>query len=395
MTIRRLLDIGIYLVLFNLYSLYRKIIPLKEKNNKKLIAVQTPDLEGNLVAVAKELKKKKDVHFYWIAYENKKFLQEMEKKGEECYYDLDIKKIPLFYNTNIFIGTPGIGRIPTKYFKPGKWVDLFHALGFKGFGGTSFVTNINRFDITCVSSDWFRDLYASWKIKREKIKVTGYARTDRLVNQKINKMKILNGLHISKNKKIILYAPTWEQESEFIKKLFPWKELNKDLKNINQFCSKNNCVFIIRNHKEWKNVKEKSFLKDILINQKKYPNIIYLPFDVYKDIESLLYITDVLITDWSSIASDFLLLGKPIIFFDIPSPYRHGVMLSPEDRVGYFVKTEGKFLKVLKKSISKPNLFINKRKKVFEKLYGKNKKYADGKAAKRCVKEILKLVSKN
>jgi hypothetical protein len=392
MEIKRNVKIAIYLIVFNLYRFYRTIMPLKKRDVKKLIAIQTPALEGNLVAVADELKKRKDVHLYWIAYSNKNFFNEMKNKGEEIYGDLDLSKIPLFYRTDVFIGTPGMGNIPTKYFKPGKWVDLWHGLPFKGFNTPSFINNINQFEITCVSSDWFKKTYSSWGIKNKKIKVTGYARTDKLVKRDTLKKNILEVLNMEENKKIVLYAPTWEQESEEEKKLFPWKEnLLETLREIQKFCEEENVFFIIRPHKLWTNKEEKPLIEKIFNSNGNFNNILFVPFDKFYDTETLLFVSDVLITDWSSIANDYIILQRPIIFLDIPSPFRHNFTLSPEDRAGNIVLNKKEFFKILKRNLSsykKPENYN----KVVEKLYGKNFKYSDGKSAKRCVKEILNLI---
>lgn len=386
---KKLFEIGMYLILFNLYSLYRKIIPLKEKNNKKLIAIQTPDLEGNLVAVEKELKKRKNIHLYWIAYENKKFLQEMKKRGEECYYNLDIKKIPLFYDTDVFIGTPGMGHLPAKYFKPGKWVDLWHGIGFKGGIMKDFKNQINRFDLTCVSSEYFRNKYLENGTRPEIIKITGYGRTDKIVTKRVNKAVEKKKLGLKDNKKIILYTPTWENYLNSQRTIYPWNNPKNFLEEINSFCKKNNCYFIIRPHKLWSNEGEEEFVRKELLSSK-FSNVAYAPFDLYNDVESMLFISDILITDWSSITSDFMLQDGPIIHLDVPAPFK-GFTIDPSNRIDYLVKDNKEFFETLQKQLKRPTL-SKKRKEVIKILYGENKKYADGHAAERCVKEILSLV---
>jgi CDP-glycerol glycerophosphotransferase len=313
----------------------------------------------------------------------------MKNKGEEIYGDLDLSKIPLFYRTDVFIGTPGMGNIPTKYFKSGKWVDLWHGIGFKGGIMKDFKNQINRFDLTCVSSEYFRDKYLENGAKSEIIKITGYARTDRIINNKVNENEEKKKLGLKEERKIILYAPTWEDSPNLQRSIYPWNKPRKFLEKINLFCKKNNCYFIIRPHKLWSNKKEEEFIRKELISNK-FNNIIYAPFDLYQDVETILFISDVLITDWSSIASDFMLQNKPIIYLDVPAPFK-GFTINPSNRIDYLVKDDKEFFETLQKQIKKPEL-SPKRKKVLKILYGENKKYADGKATQRCINEIFSLM---
>lgn len=392
MNIKRNLNILLYLFCFQIYRLYRFIIN-KPKSKNKIIAIQTPAYEGNLVAVANMLKLDKSVLLYWIAYANNDFFKKLKNDGWIVYDDLDIFRIPLFYDTKVFIGTPGFGKIPTKYFKPGKWVDLWHGLPFKGFNFKLFIENMNRFDKICVASDWFKETYFSWGIKKNKLVVTGYARTDKLVNININRNEILRKLNLPSDKKIVFYTPTWEQDYEGINELFPWKNMVSTLDELERFCQLNKIIFLIRPHKLWKNINAERKLRNLFFETNKYINLKYIPFDKFNLIEDLLLITDVLITDWSSTPNDFILLNKPIIFFDAPVPFKYGFTLSPKDRAGYVVNTKDQWFKILKKCIFENKLNVKNKKSVLVKLYGHNIKYADGHATERCVKVVYDLLN--
>jgi len=103
------------------------------------------------------------------------------------------------------------------------------------------------------------------------------------------------------DKKVILYAPTHRKEGKTpidLKKRI-------DLDYLDNFCKQNNILFIVKLH--FYHSKEQ-------LDTSKYTNIIDITN--YKcDINELLMISDCLISDYSSITADYLLLNKPIIYF--------------------------------------------------------------------------------
>jgi len=118
----------------------------------------------------------------------------------------------------------------------------------------------------------------------------------------------------------------------------------------------------------------------------------YVSSYLMPDTQSLLLVTDVLITDWSSIANDFILTGMPMIFLDIPSPFEEGYTLGPEDRVGYIVKSQKEFFGALEECVNDPARYDERfnliRETVLEKMYDS----IDGNASERCAEEILNLI---
>ena len=104
-----------------------------------------------------------------------------------------------------------------------------------------------------------------------------------------------------RNKKIILYMPTHRKEG---KQCIKCNELfNLDL--LDSFCEKNNCVFVIKKHFYHKGEQEKL---------EKYKNIIDITNED-QDSNELLLISDFLISDYSSVTADYLLLDRPIFYY--------------------------------------------------------------------------------
>ncbi|EMF0341827.1 CDP-glycerol glycerophosphotransferase family protein [Enterococcus faecium] len=158
--------------------------------------------------------------------------------------------------------------------------------------------------VTC-SSLSLKSIYMSaFNVDDSHCLVTGQPRTDIFFNNTDTFALLRRSLASIENKflgkKIVLYAPTHRsegKESIEIEKLI-------DLNKLNLLMIDRNYIFMIKKHFYHRN--------DTPIGN--YSNIL----DITKediDTQVLLNITDILITDYSSIYIDFLLKEKPIIFF--------------------------------------------------------------------------------
>ena len=101
----------------------------------------------------------------------------------------------------------------------------------------------------------------------------------------------------------ILYAPTWRHNSNV--QLFPFQDL--DIAYLHSFLEKNKCEILLRLHPYFEKSEEtKKFLG---------PNIRLFGSDIASDINTALGEMDILISDYSSIFVDFLILDRPIFYF--------------------------------------------------------------------------------
>ena len=102
--------------------------------------------------------------------------------------------------------------------------------------------------------------------------------------------------------KVITYLPTHRLEGkEKIKcsSLF-------DFSALNDFCISNNCIFIIKKHFYHKDEVEDVSLYSNIIDWTNKPGI---------DTNELLMVSDYLISDYSSVTADYLLLERPIFYY--------------------------------------------------------------------------------
>ncbi|MFX0140772.1 MAG: CDP-glycerol glycerophosphotransferase family protein [Candidatus Hodarchaeota archaeon] len=133
----------------------------------------------------------------------------------------------------------------------------------------------------------------------ERIITTGYPRNDILFSTDSNvKKRLKSNYNIPDNiKRIILYAPTYR---EVISKKKPFER--GDIINLNRLCKDTDSIFLIKAHINEDLVSFTDFEYARLVSKN-------------ADIQELLLISDILITDYSSVICDFLLLNRPILLY--------------------------------------------------------------------------------
>lgn len=263
-----------------------------------------------------------------------------------------------------------------------KFVDVWHGIPFKGFDGDDFRVQ-HRYDEVWVPSERLKQLYSGrFGFRDEVLKVTGYARTDVLINGSHNQREIRTKLEIPADcKKVILFAPTWQQD-DGNRSIFPFGlEESAFLRRMENFCSTQDAICILRKHL---NVKAGS--------QGSYARILYCSYEDYPDAEEVLMASDVLICDWSSIAFDYLLLSRPTFFLDVPPPFRKGFSLDASYRFGQVVSDIEEMFSALAADLYMPEQYLARfsftHQRVRHELYGD---MADGHAAERCYDRLLSL----
>ncbi|GEM02802.1 CDP-glycerol glycerophosphotransferase [Halolactibacillus halophilus] len=132
----------------------------------------------------------------------------------------------------------------------------------------------------------------------------GYPRNDYLINNNnYDYIKILkHRLGIDSNKKIIMYAPTW-RDDEFINVGHYKFNLKLELTLLKSYL-KDDFIILIRAH--------------YLISEKLDLNIFEgfaINVSEYEDIRDLYLVSDMLITDYSSVFFDYSLLERPILLY--------------------------------------------------------------------------------
>ncbi len=386
--VKKLLNFVVFSPIFLALSIFIK----PSKNNRKTIGFAASNFSGNIKYLCLEIAKNPHLKAFFVSGE-KNEIEKVKNLGIDARYYLDIKSIPLFLKTNAWVTSHGSNYIPFFGFikrvlpfwrwKHGsKWIDVWHGIGWKYVNKKN---SLKDYDLSIETSEFFIEAFSEGdKTIAAKMRITGYPRNDPLIERRWREEDIEAELGITANHKNILYLPTWGHN--YRKKVFPWANTIEFLNEIEEFCEKNHCNFLIRMHPNWYSIEieEKKLLEAEIKNKR---HIFHISPYQFADTQPLLYISHVLVTDWSSAANDFIILNRPIIFLEIPLPVTRYI-LPPEDRPGRIVKNKEEFFNALEEAIKNPEIFEEKRKKVIRKLY----KYIDGNASKRCIEEILKIL---
>ncbi|GAA5415811.1 teichoic acid poly(glycerol phosphate) polymerase [Paraliobacillus ryukyuensis] len=207
----------------------------------------------------------------------------------------------------------------------------------------------------------------------------GYPRNDILYThndkEKINDLKAK--LDLPTNKKIILYAPTWRDDEFFERGKYKFTlklELDKMKESL-----KDDYIVILRTHYHIANQ----------IDISGYENFAY-DRSRHDDIAELYLVSDILITDYSSVFFDYAHLRRPILFYTYDlEKYRdtiRGLYFDIEKEV------PGPLLKTTKSVISAINNIeeLNKEyQEKYEAFYNKFCQWDNGSASENVVKQVF------
>lgn len=170
----------------------------------------------------------------------------------------------------------------------------------RNFLMTDYLISANKF-----TTNNFREAYKLEGIYQGNIIETGYPRNDTIFNASrdyvISKMRAY-GVDIDPNKKIVLYAPTWKGE-QFGKPVINLEEYNSFLDTVYKYVDEEKVQVLFKPHQSvYKTLKEDGELQSN-----------FIPATL--DTNEILSVTDVLVSDYSSIFFDYLVTGRPILFY--------------------------------------------------------------------------------
>ena len=178
-------------------------------------------------------------------------------------------------------------------------------------------------------------------LNEDRLVKIGYLRFDKIINKNYDKRELMNLAGVPDNgRKNILFAPTWRWGGGTL------------MSHYKEFCNKipKTHNLIIRNHtNDSRRIREvMQYCEDNSIEN------VYFVSDEIMNITDNMVFADLMISDNSSVAYDFLILGRPLIFNKTESPdvitpeYRFNVR-----RCGYEYDIESEdILDVIEKSFS-------------------------------------------
>lgn len=229
---------------------------------------------------------------------------------------------------------------------------------------------------TPVTSVFYKDIINK-AMKNHNIFVTGQPRTDAFLHLDRDGIRAKYG--ISNESYVITYMPTHRSYGAGE----PSPHLFIDNEDAKNYFKKNNIVVVWKQHinmlKKYKQLDADNCFKE-------------LSFDYLVDPQELLFISDILITDWSSCFIDYMLLRRPILFFhydnyekDDNDLYFGAEVLS---KVGLISKTEDKLLIDIKQT--REHKYSEKQDMDWKKL----NEFYDDKSCERCYNQLKQILGK-
>lgn len=307
----RELAISIYLAFFWLLFTSLKLFPQKKKT------VSVASFGDNIHFTTKSLRSLSDQEIVYL-------------KDRSCSYQFDrsigkiipftvthpiafIRSVYHLATANTILADNYFGFLAVTRFKPDTLtIQLWHAAGsFKKFGlkdpsnenrTSGALKRFNRvyqaFDYTITGSEKMAAIFReNLGLPDDRLRRTGIPRTDLFYNETAKnqiQQDIFEQLPGIRDKKVILYAPTFRRNAS--------QAVALDFEKLYNVLG-DDYVLLIKSHPS---------VKQSVSNV--YNGFLYNVSDYY-DINHLLLITDILISDYSSIPFEFALLQKPMIFF--------------------------------------------------------------------------------
>jgi CDP-glycerol glycerophosphotransferase (TagB/SpsB family) len=372
-------------------TIFSYIIP----KNKKIIVIGSKGgvkFFGNPKFFYLYLVKKQDYFRpIWIT-QNQKIFSELKEKKLPVVMKYSLKGITSILRANYLMISHGVSDVSFLEFLPGRFkkIQSWHGtplkvIGYKHSSQTLFGSKkAFRFIHKSESKSYHTILSPSEEIKKilenvfenNNVFNLGYPRNDVFYDREINYENYSENFQLEKYSKKILFCPTF-REAENPKIAFS----ENFLKKFDQYLRDANQIFIIKGHINEKNK----------ISTKDYSNIIDVSEDV-EDIQGLLLNIDILITDYSSVFFDFVLLERPIIFYsyDYDEYVKNQSLFFDyfEDLPGPFVKNEEELFEEIKNIESSFQNIEYKNK--FNKFNKRFNFYQDGGSCKRLLSHLIK-----
>lgn len=261
---------------------------------------------------------------YFLTYSKNEYQEIKKLYGNVVYYP-SVKSIFLLLRSKIAVVDIYEWIKDFRYFLlfRSKIVQLWHGVGFKRIqlDSPAYIDDQKKFfprmeailyalypkyDVLISTSKFYTEQLFSRAFKSDKIVETGYPRNDVFFRDTTDvdlircDLKAYHKICLFKqqNYKLILYAPTYRETGGD-----PISSGAIKLKELNEFAKNNKLIFVFKFHT----------YTNLTNSRENFSNILW--FDNELDVYPALKMMDLLITDYSSIYMDYLLLNKPVLYY--------------------------------------------------------------------------------
>lgn len=290
-------------------NLIYKFLCLFRRNNKKTVLFFTEndfEARGNL----------KVLYDYFTTLDNVKVIGSFINKYKGATFVEKLKSVIAISQSHYIVVDNYVSFLNIlELSKNQKVIQLWHAgVGFKAVGYARFGKNGSphpfksshrKYDLVVVDGEKLREVYSEvFAVSMDVVKPLGMPRLENyLSSERIE--SVVNGFKEENpalvDKKIILFSPTFRGATADSAS-YDYSQL--DLEQIYKYCQENNFMFVVKMH---------PFVKKAIEIPDEYKDLI-VDFSS-KDINDLIYISDIMITDYSSCAYEFSFFNRPLVFF--------------------------------------------------------------------------------
>lgn len=291
-------------------------------NEKLMVFESNPDFSDNSRGLWEYVNNNTDFETCWVV-KNSRILETLKKNNINCVLKDSSEAENIISKAKYLISSSF--EFAESKSKEQVHVSAWHGFPLKLIGffeSASVTSNFSSLKIittqsdiiTCSSKFSQLTIGGMFSVDPRKVKITGFPRNDILFNSNGRKnLEKLTGLNLD-GSKLVFYLPTMrqglkEEGKHFNENIFNYCDY--ELKALDAFLEDNNAYIFAKLH-----FADNSYYNRSLFELPK--RIIFLDTDMLLDkmltIYHLMNAFDVLITDYSSVYVDFLLLNRPIIF---------------------------------------------------------------------------------
>ena len=379
--------------IYKIATIMLEYIIKQDKKNVAVIGLSGNTFEGNSKYFFEYLYSSKQFNPIWFSNRKDSHLEINRQYPNNSVYVYSFKAFTIFVKSRFAFCSYSTKNYNPLYISKKKiCINLWHGTPMKRIGLLD--PSLSKFQIKkllkdisftnyfIASSSYDKNVFKeSFGIDSKSILIYGTPRNDYLLN-KTDDSNIVDYNFLTKSK-IILYAPTFRDGAKA--ELLPFNNINLD--NLNNFLESHNAFLLVRKHHN-----EAMRFTDLYKSDYIRSRIIFAGQNKYPDVQPLLKYTDILITDYSGIYFDFLLLNRPIGF----APYDYNDYVKERNFLfDYYENTPGSKLssqndleKFLEKALYDSNFESELRKSII----GRFHKYLDGKSCERISNKMRELI---
>ena len=285
-------------------------------SGKKVAILDIEELSfiPHFLPLYKALKRKTEKISYYIAthYTGDKALSEFgisESKQFPVIMSRSLSNADVFISAHIYgVGNQSSYKIHINHNQPVK---------YQSYMKRDFINFDAHFLTSPLHREQTENTIRSYGLEKMKIDLfdIGYSKSDALLNGEYSREKVLNDLGLSPNNKTVLYSPSWDEGlslrtngKKIVEKLLENDGVNVIVKlHPISYCPPDGPnYYFYTGGIDW----TKEFC-DFETNK----NFRHVPVS---NIDPLLSAADLMVTDVSSVALEFIMLDRPVIYIDCP-----------------------------------------------------------------------------